>query len=92
LLNWKELGNKKGRVLVDAPWTNNLWQLRWLGFHCRQKGRTQSPNNLYSWLVAGQQHGVYEQFIHNLKWSPWTICAWTVDRRWGVDWKWIIGL
>jgi len=33
--SWQE---KRARQTSDAPWTNNLWQLRWLGLHCRQKG------------------------------------------------------
>jgi hypothetical protein len=36
---------KKGASADDAPVTNNLWQLRWLGLHCRQKARNTHPDN-----------------------------------------------
>jgi len=55
---------KKGASRLDAPWTNNLWQLRKLELHCRQKARSvQCPNQAGS-VVVEPPHVFYPQLHH----------------------------
>ena len=57
--------HKKGRVGLRRALNQQSMATAMLELHCREKDQIKKPNNSHICDVAGLQHEIYKQVIHN---------------------------